>query len=183
MYLGTRPRVGTYDRGMSLADSPQGRLLSAGATVATAESLTGGLLGGSFTSVPGSSAVYIGGVVTYATPLKVSLLGVSPSVVDGPGVVSGECAEAMARGVRDLTGSTYGLSTTGVAGPDEQEGKPAGTVFVGIAGPSGLRSVSFKFAGDREAVRALTVEAALSALSEQVSADIRISLGEESPLG
>jgi nicotinamide-nucleotide amidase len=161
----------------------QALLLEAGATVATAESLTGGLLGASFTSVPGSSAVYLGGVVSYATALKVSLLGVSAAVIDRSGVVSAECAEAMAAGVRELTGSTYALSTTGVAGPDEQEGRAAGTVYVGLAGPNLVRSESLVLAGDRELIRERTVAAALSALSEQLSSDRRMSVGEETPLG
>ena len=161
----------------------QALLLGGGATVATAESLTGGLLGGRFTSVPGSSDVYRGGVVTYATDLKVSLLGVSVEVVDGPGVVSAECAEAMASGVRRLTGSTYALSTTGVAGPDSQEGKPAGTVYVGLAWPNGVRSVALNLTGSRETIREQTIAAALSALSEQLSTDSRSCGGEERPLG
>ncbi len=165
------------------AASVQVQLLGGGATVATAESLTGGLLGGCFTSVPGSSEVYLGGVVTYSTHLKVSLLGVPVEVVDGPGVVSAECAEAMATGVRRLTGSTYALSTTGVAGPDSQEGKPAGTVYVGLAGPTGVRSVALELAGSREAIREQTVTAALSALSEQLSTDRGKCGGEETPLG
>lgn len=163
--------------------SVQEALIEAGATVATAESLTGGLLGGLITSVPGSSEVYVGGVVTYATALKVSLLGVPEEVVDGPGVVSAECAEAMARGVAGLTGATYGLSTTGVAGPDAQEDKPAGTVYVGVAGPSGTRSVALALHGDRAEIREQTVQAALFALSEQVSTDRRMCVGEETPLG
>ena len=165
------------------AASVQVLLLGGGATVATAESLTGGLLGGRFTSVPGSSEVYLGGVVTYSTDLKASLLGVPVEVVDGPGVVSAECAEAMATGVRRLTGSTYALSTTGVAGPDSQEGKPAGTVYVGLAGPRGVRSVALDLAGSRESIREQTVAAALSALSEQLSTDRGKCGGEETPLG
>jgi nicotinamide-nucleotide amidase len=157
-------------------------LLESGATVATGESLTGGLLGARFTSVSGSSEVYVGGVVTYATGLKVSLLGVPSWVVDGPGVVSAECAEAMAAGVRALTGSTYGLSTTGVAGPDSQEGKPPGTVYAGVAGPHGVRSVALVLTGDRERIRERTVDAAVSALSEQLSTDRRMCAGEETPL-
>jgi nicotinamide-nucleotide amidase len=161
----------------------QALLVSGGATVATAESLTGGLLGGRFTSVPGSSEVYLGGVVTYSTDLKVSLLGVPLAVVDGPGVVSAECAEAMASGARRLTGSTYALSTTGVAGPDSQEDKPAGTVYVGLAGPDGVRSVALHLTGNRETIREQTVGAALSALSEQLCTDRGKCGGEETPLG
>src|SRR5690349_14785112 len=122
-----------------MVDDPARRLhealLARHETVATAESLTGGGLGRLLTETPGSSATYVGGVVAYATELKVEVLGVPEDVVARYGVVSAECALAMARGVRALTGSTYGVSTTGVAGPDRQEDKPAGTVFVGIAGP------------------------------------------------
>ncbi len=109
------------------------------ATLATAESLTGGQLAVLMTEIPGSSEVYRGGVVAYATGLKIDVLGVPESVVERSGVVSAECAVAMARGVRLLTGATYGVSTTGVAGPDQQEGKPVGTVFIGLAGPDGTR--------------------------------------------
>ncbi len=101
-------------------------LRSAGASVATAESLTGGRLAALLTSVPGASATYVGGVVTYATELKQSLLGVPEALVAEHGVVSAPCARAMAAGVRGLTGSTYALATTGVAGPDRQEGQAAG---------------------------------------------------------
>ena len=110
-------------------------LLDRGQTVATAESLTGGGLGRLLTATPGSSATYVGGFVTYATRLKGTLLGVPDDLIATHGVVSAECALAMARGARDLTGATYALSTTGVAGPDPQEGRPAGTVFVGVVGP------------------------------------------------
>ena len=136
-----------------------------GATLATAESLTGGLLASAVTSVPGASAVFLGGVVTYATELKVSLLGIPESLVEQHGVVSGECAIAMARGVRELTGATYGISTTGVAGPDRQEGKPVGTVYVGLAGPAGESMLAMELQGDRSQIQARTCEEALSALS------------------
>jgi len=166
-----------------LATAVVSALVAIGATLATAESLTGGLVGGAVTTVAGSSAVYRGGVVAYATDVKMSLLGVPESVVEEYGVVSGECAEAMADGVRRLLGATYGLSTTGVAGPDEQEGKPAGTVYVGVAGPTGVHHVAVALAGDRASIRTQTVAAALSALSEQVSADGEFGVGEDSALG
>ncbi len=78
-------------------------------------------------------------MVAYATSLKMSVLGVPAELVEEHGVVSAECARGDGHGVRDLTGATYGVSTTGVAGPDSQEGQPVGTVFVGIAGPDGAR--------------------------------------------
>ncbi|MDO9354446.1 MAG: nicotinamide-nucleotide amidohydrolase family protein, partial [Solirubrobacteraceae bacterium] len=97
-------------------------------TLATAESLTGGRVAASLTAVPGASEVFRGGVVAYASDVKVDVLGVPADVVATVGVVSAACAEAMARGVRSLTGASYAVATTGVAGPGEQEGKPPGTV-------------------------------------------------------
>jgi nicotinamide-nucleotide amidase len=139
------------------------RLRSVGATVATAESLTGGRLAAALTAAPGASESYVGGVVTYATELKVSLLGVPEGLVEEHGVVSPECARAMASGVRALTGATYGIATTGVAGPAEQEGKPAGTVFVGLAGPGLLEVVALELTGKRQQVQDRTVQEALEA--------------------
>ena len=135
------------------------------ATLATAESLTGGRLAAAVTAVPGASAAYVGGVVTYATELKVALLGVPEALVDQHGVVSAECAVAMARGVRGLTGAAYGVSTTGVAGPDRQEGKPVGTVYVGLVGPAGESVLAMELQGDRAQIQDRTCAEALSALS------------------
>ena len=140
-------------------------LRAGGHTVATAESLTGGKLAVCFTETPGASETYLGGVVTYATALKESLLDVDEAIVAEHGVVSAECAKAMASGVRALTGSSYGLSTTGVAGPTEQEGKPVGTVFVGVSGPGLLEAVALELSGERDEITARTCEEALSALS------------------
>jgi nicotinamide-nucleotide amidase len=141
-------------------------LESRDATVASAESLTGGRLAVVFSEVPGSSSTFKGGVVSYATEMKIEVLGVPQEVVDTHGVVSAECAEAMARGVRSLTEATYGVSTTGVAGPADQEGKPPGTVFVGVAGPGGATAVSLDLAGDRTEITQQTVKAALKALED-----------------
>ncbi len=135
-----------------------------GETLATAESLTGGLLASRLTDVPGASETFLGGAVTYATALKVSLLDVDPQIVDEHGVVSRECAEAMASGVRAVAGATYGISTTGVAGPTPQEGKPVGTVFVGIAGPGLLTHRELDLDGDRTDIQEGTCDAALAAL-------------------
>ncbi len=145
------------------------RLLGeAGATLASAESLTGGLLGAAVTSVPGSSAVYVGGVVSYATRLKVSLLGVPAEVVATAGVVSEECARAMAEGARARLGADYAVSTTGVAGPDLQEGKPAGTAYVAVAGPHDTVARALRLDGDRSAVREGVVAAALGLVLDTV---------------
>jgi nicotinamide-nucleotide amidase len=146
------------------ADDLLALLRAEGATLATAESLTGGRLAAEITSVPGASASYVGGVVAYATRVKQQLLGVPDAVVAEHGVVSTECASAMAAGVRDALGATWALSTTGVAGPDEQEGRPVGTVFVGLAGPDGARAVALSFGGDRAAVQDQTVARAIATL-------------------
>jgi PncC family amidohydrolase len=148
-------------------------LRAAGDTLATAESLTGGQLAAVVTDVPGVSATYLGGVVSYATEMKVAVLGVPEEVVERHGVISAECAEAMASGVRGLTGATYALSTTGVAGPTEQEGKPVGTVYVGIAGPGLLRSIELNLDGDRPTIQKQTCQRALAALEETLDAQVR----------
>ena len=147
-----------------LAATVHRALLERRETVATAESLTGGLLGGLLTATSGSSETYRGGVVTYATDLKESLLQVPDDVVRDHGVVSAQCAEQMATGVRALVRADWALSTTGVAGPTLQEGKPPGTVFVGLAGPTGVRTLHLALEGDRDAVRLGSCRAALGAL-------------------
>jgi PncC family amidohydrolase len=139
-------------------------LVRSGATLATAESLTGGRLAAAVTAVPGASASYLGGFVTYATSLKESLLGVPHDLVERYGVVSAECARAMAAGCRLATDATYALATTGVAGPDSQEGKAVGTVFVGIAGPEGVSAVTMELVGDRHQIQDRACREALSAL-------------------
>jgi nicotinamide-nucleotide amidase len=132
------------------------------ATCATAESLTGGALGAALTDVPGASAVYRGGVVAYASHLKERLLGVPVDHLAAHGAVDARTAVLMAQGVRTRLGADYGVATTGVAGPDEQEGKPPGTVFVAAAGPGHSAVVSsLLLTGDRDTVRRLTVVHAL----------------------
>lgn len=154
------------DDGESEAAALHTALRSRGATLATAESLTGGLLAALLTDVPGASATYVGGLVTYATELKQGLLGVPAALVAEHGVVSAPCAEAMARGALGATGATWALSTTGVAGPARQEGHPAGTVFIGVAGPGLVRSSRCRIEGDRARVRRETCARALSVLSD-----------------
>jgi nicotinamide-nucleotide amidase len=148
----------------AVAAEALGLLDASGATLATAESLTGGRLAGAVTGVPGASAHYLGGFITYATELKESLLGVPHALVETYGVVSAECAGAMAAGCREATGATYTLATSGVAGPDRQEGKPVGTVYVGIAGPDGVTTLSMELVGDRHQVQERACREALSAL-------------------
>jgi nicotinamide-nucleotide amidase len=151
-------------------------LIAADATLATVESLTGGRLAALVTAVPGASAGYLGGFVTYATRLKEELVGVPHEVVERYGVVSAECARAMAVGCRDATGATYALATTGVAGPDRQEDKPVGTVFVGLASPTGVGALAMELVGDRHQIQDRACREALSALCA-------ILRGEQPPLG
>lgn len=150
-------------------------LLRRGMTLATAESLTGGALGDLVSASAGASETYLGGVVTYATETKVRLLGVAQATVDEHGVVSEQCAREMACGVRSLVGSDWGVATTGVAGPTEQEGKEIGTVFVAVAGPEGRQGPGDVVArqlhldGDRAQVRAAACTAAAALLLETVT--------------
>lgn len=148
-----------------------------GETVAVAESLSGGLLAGRLTELPGSSESFRGGVVAYATDLKERLLGVDGALLAARGAVSAETAAAMARGVRERLGATYGLSLTGVAGPDEQEGNPVGTVHVGLAGPSGALTRSVRLPGDRPLVRTYAVVGALDLLRRALSGILPEQLG------
>lgn len=134
------------------------------AMIATAESLTGGALGDLISAGPGASATYLGGVVSYATAVKLKLLGVTERTVTEHGVVSGECAAEMAMGVLELLGADYAVSTTGVAGPTEQEGKPVGRVYIGVAGPHGVHTTKLELSGERSQIRARTVVEAVSAV-------------------
>jgi nicotinamide-nucleotide amidase len=139
-------------------------LLARGETVGCAESLTGGELASLLSATPGASGTFAGGVVTYATELKRRLLGVT-----APEVISAECAMQMAVGARNLLDVDWALSTTGVAGPDLQEGQAAGTVFVGLAGRGSARFVRLELDGDREAIRSDACAGALDLLLTEVS--------------
>jgi nicotinamide-nucleotide amidase len=142
-----------------------------GRTLAVAESLTGGLLADAFVRVPGASAVLLGAVVAYATPLKHSLLGVDDELLARQGPVDPEVARQMADGVRravavDGRPADVGVATTGVAGPEGQGGHEPGTVWVGVAVEDRSVAKGAVLAGDRAAVRAGAVELAVAALLE-----------------
>lgn len=140
-----------------------------GQTLATAESLTGGLLGAALTAVPGASTVYLGGVVGYATAMKARLAGVAPQLLAEHGPVSEPTAIALATGIKEITGADWALSTTGVAGPDPQDGRAPGEVWVGLAGPAGIAVARQQhFDGDRADVRALAVAAAVALLADNL---------------
>ena len=151
------------------------RLAGLGRTVAVAESLTGGLVVAALVSVPGASAVVRGGVVAYMSDLKASLLGVDPDLLAREGAVHPEVAAAMARGVRERLGADYGVATTGVAGPDPQDGHPVGEVHVAVVGPDGesgtttiLGTHSFAPNLGREGIRRGAALEALALLAELV---------------
>ncbi|WP_202874488.1 CinA family protein [Kribbella albertanoniae] len=149
-----------------------GVLKARGETLATAESLTGGMVGAALTDVAGVSAVYRGGVVVYATDLKAKLAGVPQDLLDAVGPVHPDTAAALATGVRERLEATYGLATTGVAGPDPQAGVEAGTVYVAAAGPGSVQVRKLQLSGNRSAVRQGTVVAALELVATLVAEEL-----------
>ncbi|MFJ4209848.1 CinA family protein [Paenarthrobacter sp. NPDC089675] len=122
-------------------------------TVATAESLTAGMVAAALANTPGASGMLQGGVVAYQNSVKASVLGVSRDLLDSVGSVDGQVAAAMAAGARLACGADVGVSTTGVAGPEPHDGKEVGTVFIGIATESGSESFEYAFSGDRQYIR------------------------------
>ncbi|MFI6031127.1 CinA family protein [Amycolatopsis magusensis] len=144
-------------------------LIRRGETVATAESLTAGLVCAALTEVPGSSAAVRGGLVVYATELKATLAGVDPDLLATRGAVDPEVAAQLAAGARTRCGADWGIGLTGVAGPGGQDGVPPGTVHLGLAGPGVSITRELRLSGDRAAVRAGSAEAALLLLAEQIT--------------
>jgi nicotinamide-nucleotide amidase len=160
-----RQRLGAYcyGEGNTTMEAVVGALLKdAAATIAVAESCSGGLVGHRLSDVPGSSAYFLADVVAYSNAVKQSVLGVSKDSLERHGAVSGEVAEEMARGVRRLVGATIGLATTGIAGPDGgTPDKPVGTVWIAIDSDSGTRSHRYQLWGTRDWVKLLTSQIAL----------------------
>jgi nicotinamide-nucleotide amidase len=149
-------------------------------TVATAESLTGGLVGATITDVPGASAVYRGGLVTYATDLKAELARVSSHTLAEDGPVASSTAGQLARGAAEVCGADWGLATTGVAGPEPQDGHPVGQVFVAVAGPpppgvptDGGTSVvrELSLSGNRSSIRVQTTRTVLQLLLDTLQSE------------
>lgn len=144
-------------------------LRTCGETVSTAESCTGGLIARRLTELPGSSAFFMEGAVTYSNDAKMRTLKVSSEILEKYGAVSAECAEAMATGMRERTGTDHAISVTGIAGPDGGgEQKPVGTVFIGYAGKKGVKSIKLVLPGDRYLVRWRSSQAALDYLRRQL---------------
>ncbi|MBF6335854.1 nicotinamide-nucleotide amidohydrolase family protein [Nocardia abscessus] len=146
------------------ADDLVRALVTVRQTVATAESLTAGLLAATIAGVPGASAVLRGGLVVYATDLKHSLAGVDAEVLATEGPVAASTAEQLAVGARTRCGADWGVGLTGVAGPDSQDGHPVGTVFLGLAGPGHTEVMRLKLSGDRWTIRIGATHTAVSEL-------------------
>ncbi|MFZ2527052.1 MAG: nicotinamide-nucleotide amidohydrolase family protein [Rhodococcus sp. (in: high G+C Gram-positive bacteria)] len=140
-------------------------------TVATAESLTAGLLSATIAGVPGASRVLRGGLVVYATDLKSSLAGADADRLGRDGPVSAWAAAALAEGAASRCGADWGIGLTGVAGPDDQDGHPPGTVFLGVRGPDGTAVTCPVVHGDRWSIRIGAVTAAVSGLLARLAAD------------
>ncbi|MFC5220644.1 CinA family protein [Streptomyces coerulescens] len=156
------------------------RLLTvSGETLAVAESLTGGLVAADITTVPGASKVFRGSVTAYATELKHRLLGVDATLLEQHGAVNPQVAAQMAAGVRKALGADWGIATTGVAGPDMQDGHPVGTVFVALDGPIGPGSGSagggkveaLRLNGGREEIRMESVRSVLALLLKELAGE------------
>jgi PncC family amidohydrolase len=139
-------------------------LRARGDTIAVAESLTGGMLAAALTAIPGASAAFRGCVVAYATDLKAALLGVPAALLDRHGAVHPDVARAMADGARSRLGATVGAATTGVAGPDPQDGQPVGTVYIAVSAGGGTAVRSLALSGGRQQIREATVERSLDLL-------------------
>lgn len=152
----------------SVAAAPVHLLVERGQTLATVESLTGGLLAATLVDIAGVSAVYRGGLIVYATELKGTLAGVPRPLLAERGPVDPDVAVALAEGGRDRCGADWCLATTGVAGPDPQDGVPVGRVYVAAAGPDGPAVRRLDLDGNRLAIRTATVEAALRLLTERL---------------
>ena len=139
----------------------------AGRTLCTAESCTGGGIGAALTSVPGSSEVYKGGIISYTNEVKQKLLGINPILLKNLGAVSAPIAEAMAMGARNALKADVAVSVTGLAGPGgDDRGNPVGLVFIGYVDEKRVTSRRFVFSGDREEVRKQAVEEALKLILE-----------------
>lgn len=159
-----RGESGSGTEGAASAEEVIKRLGARGQTIAVAESLTGGMLAAALSAVPGASAVFRGGVVSYATDLKASLLGVPARLLAAHGAVHPAVASAMAEGARQRMTATVGAATTGVAGPDPQDGQPVGTVYIAVSSAGGGAVRSLALSGDRQQIRQATVDRVLGLL-------------------
>jgi nicotinamide-nucleotide amidase len=142
--------------------------VSAGITVATAESLTGGLVSATLVQIPGASGMLCGGVVAYRNNVKSTVLGVSEALLESNGSVDPTVAREMALGACRITGARVGISTTGVAGPEPHDGMPVGTVYLGVALDGVAQAYEYRFDGGRALIRQQACDEALSLLQQVV---------------
>jgi nicotinamide-nucleotide amidase len=166
---------------VQLAQRLHAALLARGQTVAAAESLTAGLFCATFASVPGASRTLRGGAVVYATDLKTALAGVPAELLAEHGPVSGPTAAALAAGIRTRCAATWGIGLTGVAGPDPVDGHGPGRVYLGVSDGAATDVTALDLAGDRAAVRAGAVEAALVTLLARVTGGNAAAPGTVTP--
>jgi nicotinamide-nucleotide amidase len=144
-------------------------LTGRGQSIATAESLTAGLLAATLAGVPGASVVLRGGLVTYIEETKIALAGVAPQLLDAVGPVAAPTAQALAVGARQRCAATWGVGLTGVAGPEPHGGHPVGTVFLGLAGPVDTQVVQLALSGSRWEIRLAAVREAIARMRELVA--------------
>ena len=149
-----------------LAEEAVTRAVSRGLTVATAESLTAGMVAAVLADTPGASGMLQGGVVSYQNSVKAGVLGVSRELLEAVGAVDGQVAKAMAEGTRRVCGADVGVSTTGVAGPEPHAGKDVGSVYIGVATAEGSAAFAYSFEGSRPEIRGQACAAALERLLE-----------------
>ncbi|KPI04301.1 CinA domain protein [Actinobacteria bacterium OV450] len=142
-------------------------------TLAVAESLTGGMVAAEITGVAGASRSFRGSVTAYATELKHRILGVDAGLLAAEGAVNAQVAADMAAGVRRVLGASWGIATTGVAGPDPQDGQPVGTVFIAVAGPAGRKTVPLRLNGSRTEIRRESARTVLELLLSELRENAR----------
>ncbi|WP_405438058.1 CinA family protein [Streptomyces avidinii] len=142
-------------------------------TLAVAESLTGGMVAADLTAVPGASRSFRGSVTAYATEIKHLVLGVDAGLLEAEGAVNAQVAAEMAAGVRRVMGASWGIATTGVAGPEPQDGQPVGTVFVALDGPGGRKTVRLRLKGSRAEIRRESARTVLGLLADQLRENAR----------
>ncbi|MBT2451522.1 CinA family protein [Streptomyces sp. ISL-43] len=148
-------------------------LAESNGTVAVAESLTGGMVAAELTAVPGASRSFRGSVTAYATELKHRVLGVDAELLAAEGAVNAQVAEEMAAGVRRVLGASWGIATTGVAGPDAQDGRPVGTVFIAVAGPGSRKTARLRLKGSRAEIRRESARTVLELLASELRENLR----------
>lgn len=165
--------VGAVDHVFETAAEVLRLLTESDQSLAVAESLTGGMVAAELTAVPGASLSFRGSVTAYATEIKHLVLGVDAGLLAAEGAVNAQVAAEMAAGVRRVMGASWGIATTGVAGPQPQDGQPVGTVFVAVDGPGSRKTVRLRLNGSRAEIRRESARTVLELLSGQLRENAR----------